>query len=53
MALVRMYHPASDRYQDASDAAFEQFWQHEGWVLAPVDEAPAVDEAPKKRSRSE
>lgn len=41
MARVRMYHAGGDRYQHASAAAFEDFHQHEGWVLADDDEAPA------------
>lgn len=53
MALVRMFHAGSDRYQHASDAAFDAVWQHEGWVVVPEEEAaPAVDpsdgDAPKR-----
>lgn len=33
---VSMYHPGSDRYQDASSDAFASTYRHEGWQLAEV-----------------
>lgn len=44
MGLVRMYHAASDRFQDASEAAFEAQWKAEGWVIADVPESAPVAE---------
>jgi len=41
-----MYHAGGDYYQEASAAAFERDYQHEGWVLAepePVAEPVAVE----------
>ena len=41
MPRVRMYHAGGDRFQFASQAAFEAEHCLDGWVLASEDEAPA------------
>ena len=43
---VRMYHRSSDRYQYASQDAFDRQWSEEGWVLADDDE-PTPDPDPE------
>jgi hypothetical protein len=54
MGRVRMFHPASDRFQDASQAAFDAQWQSEGWVIVDAPEAAEGDGSPveaKPRAR--
>ena len=50
MPKVRMYHPPSNRYQDASQDAFERVWQAEGWVLDETPPEPAPKTKPVKKA---
>jgi len=47
MPRVRMYYPPGDRYQHASDSAFEAVYRDEGWVLVDDPEGdPVADVEP-------
>lgn len=51
MGRVTVYHPASDRFMDCSDDAFERIYSAEGWELAPdVPEPEPVKKTTARRS---